>query len=413
MTAPTARLRAALSGIEAGPIGVAVSGGSDSVALLLLASDWARAEGRDLQVVTVDHGLRDAARAEAETVAQLAASLGLSHQILLWQGWDGSGNLQDAARQARYRLMAEWAQGQGLVRVLLGHTAEDQAETLLMRLGRGAGVDGLAAMSAQKSSHGVTFLRPLLQVSREALRQELRQRGIDWIEDPSNTDSKFHRVRLRQAAGPLAELGLTRMALCQVAENAAQAQAALNWACADFARQHVMQVAGDLWIDARGFATLPEELARRLMRHALAWISGEGYPPRGEALTRFVAAGREGQTATLLGCRMVQRKGGLHLHREYQAVCETRAEQAGVFDGRWHIEGPWQHGYHVAPLGQTGLRHCPEWRNSGRPAAAHAADPAIWQEKQLIAAPLAGKLHGWRIALRDGREDFIKAVITR
>ena len=150
---PAAALEAALAAVfpDARPtaLGVAVSGGGDSVALLCLMADWAAPREVRLAAATVDHGLRPEAAAEAAGVAALCGRLGLAHATLRWEGWDGRGNLMDAARRARRRLLADWAAEQGLAAVALAHTRDDQAETVLMRLARGAGVDGLSAMAGK------------------------------------------------------------------------------------------------------------------------------------------------------------------------------------------------------------------------------------------------------------------------
>lgn len=131
------------------------------MALLSLLHRLSAAAGTHLEAVTVDHGLRPEAAEEAVFVARYAGTLGLRHETLRWRGWDGQGNLQNAAREARYRLMADWAERRGLPCVALGHTADDQAETVLMRLARRAGVDGLSAMAPRSDRHGITWLRPL------------------------------------------------------------------------------------------------------------------------------------------------------------------------------------------------------------------------------------------------------------
>ena len=197
-------------------LGLAVSGGSDSMALLRLAADWAARRRTALQVATIDHGLRPEAADEAAMVAHAARALGLPHTVLRWD-WDRHGNLQDAARRARFRLLADWARAGGLAAVLLGHTRNDQAETLLMRLARGSGVDGLAAMAEERVAHGARFLRPLLEVERYALRQVLRGAGQTWADDPTNDDDTSERhaehALRRLVDGICAELPEVRAAI--------------------------------------------------------------------------------------------------------------------------------------------------------------------------------------------------------
>src|SRR5690606_38404014 len=155
-------------------IGVAVSGGSDSMAALHLLTAF----GLKVEAATVDHGLRPEAATEAETVARACAALSVPHETLRWtDGPAATGNLMEQARLARYRLLAGWALRRGLTQVAIAHTADDQAETFLMRLAREAGLDGLAGMRSTWEQDGVTFIRPLLVIGRADLRGYLSRHG--------------------------------------------------------------------------------------------------------------------------------------------------------------------------------------------------------------------------------------------
>jgi tRNA(Ile)-lysidine synthase len=190
-------------------LGVAVSGGGDSTALLVIAARWAHARGHAISAATVDHGLRAGSAAEAAGVAALCARLGIPHETLRAGNLrDAGGNLAAAARDARFALLGGWARAQGLSAVLLGHTMDDQAETVLMRLARGSGAEGLSAMQAVLERAGVVWLRPLLGARRAALREVLRAEGISWVEDPSNEDAQYDRVKARQALAALAPQGI-------------------------------------------------------------------------------------------------------------------------------------------------------------------------------------------------------------
>jgi len=182
-------------------IALAVSGGGDSMALLHLAHRWARGRGVSLHALTVDHGLRPDSAAEAAGVAAFCAAHGIAHRILTWSG-DGDGNLPDAARRGRYAAMADACTEAGATMLLTGHTLDDQAETVLMRLGRGSGVDGLAAMRAMTPLWGVQLFRPLLGLRREDLRDMLRGAGVAWVDDPTNEDRGYTRIRARDALAP-------------------------------------------------------------------------------------------------------------------------------------------------------------------------------------------------------------------
>ncbi|MCH8169255.1 MAG: tRNA lysidine(34) synthetase TilS, partial [Proteobacteria bacterium] len=175
-----------------GTPGVAISGGGDSTALLIIAARWAGKRGRAIAAATVDHGLRRESAAEAAGVAALCARLGIAHRILPAGDLAAAGgNLSAAAREARFALLGDWARARDLSAVLLGHTMDDQAETVLMRLARGSGAEGLAAMQPVLRRDRMLWLRPLLGVRRAALRAVLRDAGIDWVEDPTNQDAHF------------------------------------------------------------------------------------------------------------------------------------------------------------------------------------------------------------------------------
>lgn len=281
-----------------GPLGLAVSGGGDSLALLLIASRWARARDRRIMAATIDHGLRGAAPAEVAAVARLAASLGVSHCLLEGDAGDagGTGNLQARARAARYAALTAWAQSEGLAAIATAHTEDDQAETLLMRLARGAGVDGLAGIAEIRQRAGpppLTVIRPLLGVSRAALRDVLRNEGLGWIEDPTNADPAFDRTRARTALATLAPLGLTAPALAATATRMRATLSMLDAAVAGLAQGRLGQgIAGEILI-ARDALLGEPETAMRLLARAAKALTAAAYPPRREALERGLAFTRD------------------------------------------------------------------------------------------------------------------------
>lgn len=372
-----------------------MSGGGDSMAMLKIAARYAEDAALSLHAVTVDHGLRPEAADEAALVAANCTRLAIPHDILTWDGMAAQGNLQAAARAARYRLMADWARAHGIAHIALAHTRDDIAETFLMRLARGAGVDGLSAMEATRQAHGITWLRPLREVARADLRDLLRAEGVEWVEDPSNDDRRFDRVRARQALTALAPLGLGAARLADVAANLRDASDALQVQTRAAARQVAHVDAGDIVIDRAGFANLPVDIRRRLAAQALQWIASADYTPRGHALMPFIAAIEAGQKATLHGCLGLPAHGAYRLTREYKAVSATRSAPGALWDGRWRVEGPAVAGAHVAALGEAGLADCPDWRETGRPRDSLLATPALWSGNRLIAAPLARCGDGW------------------
>ncbi len=389
---PAARLAAALAALPQGApqrIGVAVSGGGDSMALLHLLADWARGHPCDLAVVTVDHGLRPEAAEEAALVQQTARNLSLPHDILRWTDADGdSGNLAARARTARLDLIAGWARQRGIPQVALAHTRDDQAETVLLRLARGSGVDGLSAMAPSRpdAARGVTWLRPLLQVRRDELRDELTRRDQPWAEDPSNADRRFDRVRARAllADPPLPGLEVDRLA--ETATRMAAARAVLADLAVTAAERLAGSEAGVLHLDAAGLAGLPDETRWRLLSGALCTLAGTAYRPRLSALQQAEAQATAGRVATLHDCLLVPARGRLWITREPAALAPEPLP-VGLWDGRWKIEGAFDPEITVAPLGEPGLARFPQWREMGLPFAVAQALPGLWWDGDLLAAP--------------------------
>src|SRR5450631_836321 len=255
-------------------LALAVSGGPDSLALMYLSLAWrARLdEGRpDFVVLTVDHGLRPEAAAETEAVARAAGALGLNARILTRPAPPTHSALQAQARADRYTLMLAAALEEGAEALVTGHTLEDQAETLLMRLARGSGLDGLAAMAPVSRLGRLKLLRPLLGLSKARLEASLQARGVAWAVDPSNADPAFERPRLRSLMPALTKAGLTAEAIGASARRLARARAALEHATAEAAvRLVTIHDEGYFDIERKGLEALPEEIALRLIGRLIA-----------------------------------------------------------------------------------------------------------------------------------------------
>lgn len=382
-------------------LGLAVSGGGDSMALLHMAQDWlARQQSQgallevSLRAVTVDHGLRPEAAAEAAMVARTCATLGIPHDTLRWE-WDGQGNLQDAARRARYHLMSTWARDHGVGAVALGHTRDDQAETFLMRLARGSGVDGLAAMQSDWQAEDARWLRPLLETRREDLRDLLRARDVGWVEDPSNDDPRFDRVRMRQILPALAKLGLDADRLADTASHMRNAREVMEVHAHDAAKRLCRLKGGGVVFDLAGLTEAPMETQLRLFAHALVWVSGGAYRPRLDALQEAMTMAAFGDRRTLHGCVIEGDLECLEIHREYNAVRRKRATVGALWDGRWRLAGP-DETAQIRALGD-GVSQCPDWRATGLSRRALMALPAVWSGDDLLSAPFAGLQNGWKI----------------
>ena len=219
------RLLAPLAGAKR--LLLAVSGGPDSVALMLLAAAMAGRDTVPIEVATVDHGLRRESRAEAETVGDWARSLGFAHHVLIWEGEKPATRIQERARDARYRLLEECAVRIGADHIVTAHHADDQAETVLLRLTRGSGPAGLAGMSPLTQAGRMALARPLLEVPKEELVALCEAAGHPFFRDPSNDDPAFARTRLRKPGALLEAEGLDRAALLRLARRAGRAEAAL------------------------------------------------------------------------------------------------------------------------------------------------------------------------------------------
>ncbi|HEV2748240.1 MAG TPA: tRNA lysidine(34) synthetase TilS [Allosphingosinicella sp.] len=288
-------------------LGLAVSGGPDSLALLLLAA--AALPGR-VEAATVDHGLRAESAVEALHAADICARLGCPHAVLAVAVPDGPAGLQGEARRARYDALGGWGEARGLAHLATAHHQDDQAETVLMRLRRGSGVAGLGGIRPVRSEGGLVVVRPLLGWTKAELVRLVAAAGIEPADDPSNRDPRFDRTAARRflADHPGFEPGR----LARSAAACREADAALAWAARELAEDRITSQGGEWRIDPSG---LPRELQRRLLARAIAEIrSAHGLDPPwtgGEDVEALLAALAAGEAGTLAG---VMARGGPAWH---------------------------------------------------------------------------------------------------
>lgn len=398
---------------------LAVSGGSDSMALMVLAAEW-RALGRAplglaLEVATVDHGLRNGSAREAAWVAARAKALGFAHTTLVWGGDKPGSGLQARAREARYALLVAHARGPEPAAVVTAHTADDQAETFLMRLGRGSGLDGLAGMAPVRPllpDGSVQLVRPLLGLSKAALTAVLIRAGMAWLDDPSNERPDFERVRLRQAAPHLAALGLSNGKLALSAARLSRVREAL-----DQVTEERLGALADLHAGAyaslarQAFEREPREIRVRLLARLLGAFGGGARPAQlaqVEALEAALSGG--GRVAlTLGGCIVSQGRTTLRLYREpRQALPElvlnpgeealwdwrfrvgyAAAEEAGEDEGDEVRAPATEEPVVVRALGAAAYATLKERLplRDRPPARAAAGLPALWLGGRLVAVP--------------------------
>jgi tRNA(Ile)-lysidine synthase len=378
---------AALGPFERRPrLAIAVSGGPDSMALLLLCQEWAKARHGTVTALTVDHGLRREAAAEAKRVAGWARQGGIAHVTLKREGPKPRGDIQAQAREARYRLLENWCAEHAVFHLLLAHHLEDQAETFLLRLARGSGLDGLAAMAPVAERAGCRLLRPLLGIARARLAAT----GQESLTDPSNDNTAFARVRLRRSQEILAAEGLSAERLAGTATSLARARQALELGVAQLlARAAMPHPAGYIRLDPQVLAEAPAEIGLRALAAIVMAVSGAPFPPRFERLMRLhgeLCAGLK-RGRTLGGCRIVPKGGAILVCREAAAMAPPIAAKPGemaVWDGRYRLRLPTDapKGLRLSALGPGGPK-----RETALPAFARAVLPALRDGKGVVAVP--------------------------
>lgn len=381
-------------------LAVGVSGGADSLSLCLLAHEWASARGGSVLALTVEHGLRPGSAEEAGRVGEWLAARGIAHEILAWIGEKPSAGIQNAARDARRSLLAERCRRGGILHLLLAHHRDDQAETVLLRLSRGSGPDGLAGMAVVRELGPCRLLRPLLGIPRARLEAFLRAAGQPWIEDPSNRADRFARARLRHSVAVLSREGMDAARLADTARRCGRARAALDAAVADLlAASAAVHPEGWVALHPDFAAAVPEEVALRALARCLAVVGGAVLPVRLDALERLLASAGAGTPRTLGGCSVRLWRGRLAVFREAGAATERTALPPGGtswWDRRFLVAaGPAAPpGLAVARLGRGGWLALPRERRKYAkeimPQAAAEALPALWTKDGLHALPGLG-----------------------
>ncbi len=385
---------------------LAVSGGADSLAMMHLIVRWAHLcpnSARTVLVATVDHGLRVESPREATWVGEQARAAGLVHETLSWTGEKPTTGLQDSARNARYHLLAELAwrfRDRGPVGVVTAHTQDDQAETFLMRLARGSGLDGLTGMSTSRlldTENGVRLVRPLLGVARSRLVATLHAHGLTWLDDPSNEAERFERVRIRKARSQLEAIGLTNEMIALSARRLERARDALERAV------HALQESVSLDVHDGAYASLdagplfaaPAEVRLRLLTRLIAAFGGQEQPPRLSKLESLIARLELPDCeATLGGCIVARNEAEIRVFREpgRTGLPELALEPgtSAIWDRRfrvWISEAVGE-AVTVRGLGTSAFSQLRKGADSDLPPARAAATlPSFWRNGELLAVP--------------------------
>lgn len=394
---------------EAGPfeprpfLALAVSGGSDSMALAVLAHRWAQRRKGHCVALIVDHGLRREAAAEANLVGRRLRTLGIAHRILRWTGPKRASGIQAAARTARYDLLTGWCRRHGALHLLTAHQADDQAETVAMRIAHRSGETGLAAMPLVAARDGVRLVRPLLALHRTELRALLSAHKIGWVDDPSNQDLRFERIRLRSTLAPEATHRMLARAATAGVNRQTQDDAVAG-------RLALVRAMPDAWLamPLSLFAEAPLPVVRAALVQSLLCVSGDEHAPRGERLDRLLAELREPSSfrgRTLGGCRLLRWQGSLAICRELAAIAPTvpvGPTGSVRWDGRFDVRigAGWQPGLTIRPLGA--VDPLPETlrarrRSAGLPGPVAASLPALCDRR---GRPVAVPSLGWQQTAR-------------
>jgi tRNA(Ile)-lysidine synthase len=388
---------------------LAVSGGADSVCLMRLVCRWLADNGGHsprVEIATVDHGLRAESSEEARWVGEQAKLLGLPHSVLVWSGEKPKTGIQDAARRARYELLSAYARRGTPSAVVTAHTQDDQAETFLMRLARGSGLDGLAAMPARRSLRpdgAVQLVRPLLGVAKARLVATLDELGQKWIEDPSNDMHAFERVRLRKAWSALEEIGLTGEKIALSAERLGRARDALDES-ADAFRHALVELHDGIYasFSRNGFNLVSREVRVRVLSSLLQAFGGSSGIARlaqVEMLESALSSGAD-LAQTLGGCLVSAGSKTVRIYREPSGrdlpEIEFNSLDGVIWDERFEVSLDAEARARVASVSgplvvralggraYATLRSHLERRHPSRPASSL---PAIWSHDRLVGVP--------------------------
>lgn len=382
---------------------LAVSGGADSTALMHLAAAWAgqNDDAPAFSVLTIDHGLRAGSADEARQVGEWATALGLAHQVLNWEGEKPETGVQARARDARYRLLCGWCRDHDASHLVLAHHQQDQAETVLMRTAHGSGMDGLCGMRVSSWREGVRLARPLLDVFPDRLKAYLRNVRQGWIDDPSNQDRVFERVRVRSQLEAGSNRAAVVEALALSAHDMQVMRVALERSADELIGEAVTAAEGGFChIDEALFRAAPFAAQQRALKRIVRAVGGAAHPPGRAPLARLAEAlsGGEAQGGTLAGCRLLTARGRIWAVREERGTDEAVPLVPGrsmIWDNRFAVRAPeaTQGPLTVAAVGEA---HWPELRRLGEgalddiPAAAGRSLPGFFSGGELLAAPHCG-----------------------
>jgi tRNA(Ile)-lysidine synthase len=377
---------------------VACSGGPDSIALAFLLQDWVSPRGGTLHAITIDHQLRAESGVEASQVKQWCAEKSISHTTLVWKKDSALHSaIHQQARKARYELLRHACAKHNIDVLFLGHHADDQAETVLMRFLKGSGIDGLAGMPRTRLTNGLTLVRPLLPVPKLWLEHTCEARGWNFVRDPSNDSPAYLRGRLRKLAAPLAHEGLSTATLFDTARSAGMARSTLEILTNDWLRRHaIIHPMGMVQCDRNAWKNLDADMQHRTLTRILLCMSGADYPPKTASLDVLTHSLRDKETLhhTLCGCHIIAQSGSIKFYRELAAVAPRQcAHPDMLWDNRFKLvidASLLNKKLDIAPLGDISRDALEKMgaKQVADCAALHRASlPALYSDNQLHSIP--------------------------
>jgi tRNA(Ile)-lysidine synthase len=374
-------------------LAVACSGGPDSMALLILSKQWAERRGGKITALIVDHRLRDDSTTEAEAVLGRVQHLGVEAFILARDGELIVSNIQAQARAARYRLLIDWCARNGNLHLLMGHHRDDQAETLRMREERGSGDNGLAGMPPVLEYSDVRLLRPLLHLKKSQLRATVAEFNVTAVEDPSNHNLRFDRVRTRYS--------FVKEVDREILSIRADRYGVVRFHCDEatathFGRSIEIYPEGYAILDPHAWRQGADGIGLRALSALCAMIGGRRHPPhrkKVERLQEAILRNAMGGGRTMSGCRIIPNNGKLLVLRELELIeREVRLDGELLWDGRYRVETTtgWERSS-IGKLGEVGVRevlaHQPELVVSHLPKCVCPTLPAIWDLEGVYQVP--------------------------
>ncbi len=387
-------------------IAVGVSGGADSLLLVLLLQQWVLKKNGKLTALIVNHNLRSGSMAEIKILKGWLRKYKINYKVFHWVGKKPKTRIQEIARSVRLKMLTDWCFQNGIIHLCLAHNLDDQAETFLIRLSRGSGVYGLSAMAPISVYKHVRLLRPFLFFGKERIILTLEKMKQDWIEDPSNKNTNFQRVRIRNIRSILGEEGIDNNKLSQTSKNLGRAKAAILDNVSSLAAESVSIYPEGYVILHRGkFLKAPEEIRLKLLSHILMCVSGKEFPPRLknlEKLDRVLCSSRKNFGSTLHSCQIESLKKSIPdnkiiFFREMASIQDKKILLNGkscIWDNRFQVSCDIKIKntmIYCTKLGADGLKQVlkffPDAGGSSIPYKVKLALPSVWAGRSLLSVP--------------------------